>query len=132
MIRQFARRARLMTRIWLRYATVKVLLGRGQPLSDTIDALRRRTPASPIDQEPRQLGRSVVRALSVGRLQPRCITLALIHMSLLNDNGTPGQLVIGLPDKARSPRAHAWIEIDGVDIGPPPGRHGHQELVRYF
>jgi len=132
MIRQLVRRARLMTRIWLRYATVKVLLGKGQPLADTIDALRGRTPASPINQEPRQLGRSVVRALRVGRLQPRCLTLALIHMSLLNDNGTPGQLVIGLPDEARSPRAHAWIEIDGVDIGPPPGRHGHQELVRYF
>ena len=132
MIRQLVRRARLMTRIWLRYATVKVLLGKGQPLADTIDALRRRAPASPINQEPRQLGRSVVRALRVGRLQPRCLTLALIHMSLLNDNGTPGQLVIGLPDEARSPRAHAWIEIDGVDIGPPPGRHGHQELVRYF
>ncbi|HEX6300671.1 MAG TPA: lasso peptide biosynthesis B2 protein [Acidimicrobiia bacterium] len=132
MIRHLARRTRLMTRIWLRYATVKVLLGKRQPLADTIDALRRRTPASPIHQEPRQLGRSVVRALRVGRLQPRCLTLALIHMSLLNDNGTPGQLVIGLPDGARSPRAHAWIEIDGVDIGPPPGRHGHQELVRYF
>lgn len=111
---------------------MKLLLARRKPLADTIETLRSRPPASPIDQEPRQLGRSVVKALRVGRMQPRCLTLALIHMSLLNDNGTPGQLVIGLPDAARSPRAHAWIEVDGVDIGPPPGRHGHQELVRYF
>ena len=132
MISRNLARARLAMRIWSRYLLVRLHLARRQPLADTIDALRGRTPASPINQEPRQLGRSVVRALRVGRLQPRCLTLALIHMSLLNDNGTPGQLVIGLPDEARSPRAHAWIEIDGVDIGPPPGRHGHQELVRYF
>lgn len=128
---QFARRFRLATRIWWRYATVKVLLARRRSLPDTIEALRSRSPASPIDQEPRQLGRSVVRALTVGGIQPRCLTLALIHMSLLNDNGTPGHLVIGLPADAHSPRAHAWIEVDGVDIGPPPGRHGHQEMVRY-
>jgi hypothetical protein len=131
MTASFVRRVRLATRIWWRYATVKLLLARRRPLPVTIEALQSRPPASPIDQEPRQLGRSVVRALRVGRLQPRCLTLALIHMTLLLDNGTPGQLVIGLPDNARSPRAHAWIEIDGVDIGPPPGRHGHQELVRY-
>jgi hypothetical protein len=110
---------------------VKVLLLRGRPLPDTIRTLRNRAPASPIDQKPRQLGTSVVRALSVGNLQPRCLTLALIHMTLLDDNGIPAQLVIGLPDRAKSPRAHAWIELDGVDIGPPPGRHGHQEMARY-
>jgi hypothetical protein len=124
-------RLRLVGRIWWRYMVVKAHLAREEPLSDTIAALRSRRPANPIAQEPIQLGRSVERALTLGRLQPRCLTLALIHMTLLDDNGVPGQLVIGLPDRARSPRAHAWIELDGVDIGPPPGRHGHQEMVRY-
>ncbi|MFP3882616.1 MAG: lasso peptide biosynthesis B2 protein [Actinomycetota bacterium] len=131
MIRQLARRAQLAARIWWRYVIVKVHLARGIPLADTISALRNRPPASPIDQKPRQLGRSVARALSLGSMQPRCLTLALVHMTLLNDNHIPGELVIGLPDQARSPRAHAWIELDGVDIGPPPGRHGHDEMVRY-
>lgn len=131
MIRRTAHRAQLATRIWFRYVVVKVLLAQRRPLPDTIERIRRRSPSSPIDQEPRQLGRSVVRALTVSRIRPRCLTLALVHMSLLNDNGIPGQLVIGLPDEARSPRAHAWIELDGVDIGPPPGRHGHHEMVRY-
>jgi hypothetical protein len=131
MTRQFLGRARLATRIWRRYATVKVLLARRRPLADTIHTLLSRPAASPIDQGPRQLGRSVVRALSVGRLQPRCLTLALIHMTLLRDNGISSQIVIGLPHEAPSPRAHAWIELDGVDIGPPPGRHGHEELARY-
>lgn len=128
---RFVRRAGLATRIWWRYAVVKVALARNRPLAETVNALRSRRPASPIDQEPSHLGRSVVRALSLGRLQPRCLTLALVHMTLLNDNGVSCQLVIGLPDQARSPRAHAWIEFDGVDIGPPPGRHGHEEMVRY-
>lgn len=131
MMGQFARRARLATRVWRRYFTVKLLLGR-LPLADSIEVLRNRSHSPPIDQEPQQLGRSVVRALRVGRLQPRCLTLALIHLSLLYDNGLSAQLVIGLPDGAHSPRAHAWIEVDGVDIGPPPGRHGHQEMIRYL
>jgi hypothetical protein len=131
MIRQYVRRARLATRIWSRYVIVKVHLARRQSLADAIGSLQGRPPAPPTDQEPRQLGRSVVRALSLGRVQPRCLTLALVHMTLLNDNGVRGELVIGLPDGARSPRAHAWIELDGVDIGPPPGRHGHEEMVRY-
>lgn len=131
MTQQFFRRARLASRIWLRYAAVKFLLVRRRPLADTISTLLSRPAASPIDQGPGQLGRSVVRALSVGRLQPRCLTLALIHMTLLKDNGISAQIVIGLPDEARGPRAHAWIELDGVDIGPPPGRHGHEELARY-
>jgi hypothetical protein len=131
MIRQLARRGRLATRIWSRYVIVRVYLARGKSFAETITALHSRPPAGPIDQEPRQLGRSVVRALSLGRIQPRCLTLALIHMTLLNDNGIHCELVIGLPDEARGPRAHAWIEFDGVDIGPPPGRHGHEELARY-
>lgn len=125
-------RARLALRIWARYVLVKLVLAQKKSLADAVDTLRGRPPASPIDQEPSQLGRSVVKALRVGTFQPRCLTLTLIHMTLLNDNGESGQLVIGLPRDARDPRAHAWLEIDGVDIGPPPGRHGHEELVRYL
>ncbi len=132
MMRHLLFRARLTTRIWSRYVLVRVALARRGSLADTVETLRKRPPSSSIDQDPRQLGRSVLRALRLGRLQPRCLTLALVHVSLLNDNGMRGQLVIGLPQEARSPRAHAWIEIDGKDIGPPPGRHGHQEIVRYF
>lgn len=131
MSRRPLNRVRLAMRIWWRYGVVRVELARQKSLTDTVDVLRNRTPARPIDQEPRQLGRSVVRALRAGPIQPRCLTLALVHMTLLNDNRIPGQLVIGLPKVAHGPRAHAWIELEGVDIGPPPGRHGHEEMVRY-
>jgi hypothetical protein len=50
---------------------------------------------------------------------------------ILHQQGAAPELVIGLPNEARSHEAHAWIELDSVDVGPPPGRTGHDELVRY-
>jgi hypothetical protein len=40
-------------------------------------------------------------------------------------------LVIGLPEEGEEITAHAWIEIGGVDIGPPPGKGVHEMMVRY-
>jgi hypothetical protein len=81
--------------------------------------------------EPRRLGRIVSRCLSFGPLRARCLYQALVLMRLLRDQGIRSQLVIGLPIAAIDKDAHAWIEIDGVDVGPPPGRGSHEELARY-
>ena len=40
------------------------------------------------------------------------------------------ELVIGLPEQAKDERAHAWVELEGRDVGPPPGRAGHLEMAR--
>jgi hypothetical protein len=50
---------------------------------------------------------------------------------LLQEQGTPAELVIGLPADARDHLAHAWIEVNGVDVGPPPGRYGHSPIAKY-
>ena len=36
-----------------------------------------------------------------------------------------------LTESLRHKDAHAWVELAGVDVGPPPGRNGHVELARY-
>ena len=36
-----------------------------------------------------------------------------------------------LPGEARDQTAHAWVELNGRDVGPPPGRNGHAELARF-
>lgn len=76
------------------------------------------------------LGRKIYRALSVGRFQPRCLTLALTHFMLLSRLGLDPWLVIGLPRPDTSD-AHAWVEVDGRDVGPPPGKDGSVELARF-
>jgi hypothetical protein len=47
------------------------------------------------------------------------------------EQGQSAEVVIGLPQEPLDNKAHAWVEIDGVDVGPPPGRQGHEELARY-
>ena len=84
-----------------------------------------------IDRSPAKLGRVVWRSLSIGGYQPRCLTAALVLYRLLGEQGQSPELVIGLPHDALDNRAHAWVEIDGVDVGPPPGKQGHEELARY-
>ena len=41
------------------------------------------------------------------------------------------QLVIGLPHTPADKDAHAWVELAGTDVGPPPGRASHEELARF-
>jgi Transglutaminase-like superfamily len=55
---------------------------------------------------------------------------ALVLYRLLREQGDPVELVIGLPEQAADERAHAWVELEGRDVGPPPGRAGHSEMAR--
>ncbi len=80
---------------------------------------------------PRRLGRIVDRVLRLGPYRPRCLVLSLVLFRLLRRQGTPAELVIGLPREAESHEAHAWVEVDAEDVGPPPGRMGHEGLARY-
>ena len=56
---------------------------------------------------------------------------ALVLYRLLREQGDEPELVIGLPQTAADKDAHAWVELGGVDVGPPPGRGTHEELARF-
>ena len=80
--------------------------------------------------QPAGLGRTVAAVLRIGPLRARCLVTSLVLYRLLREEGYQPELVIGLPDEASSPMAHAWVEVAGQDVGPPPGRGDHRELMR--
>ena len=122
-------KARLALRIWRSYARVKRGLA-GTPLPRLAHDLARVDAFAP-PLRPRHLGLAVDRALHLGPFRPRCLTSSLVLFRLLREQGAAAELVIGLHDEARDHEAHAWVEIEGADVGPPPGKGGHVELVRY-
>lgn len=80
---------------------------------------------------PARLSRAVHRSLRLGRRQPTCLVSSLVLFKLLREQGDPAELVIGLPANPTDKDAHAWVELKGVDVGPPPGRSGHAEMARF-
>jgi hypothetical protein len=122
-------RVALALRVWRSYAHVRWNLRR-QPLPDLVANLGTRSSGTG-DLPPERLGRAVQRALTVGSRPPRCLIAALVLYDILRAADERAELVIGLPESPTTKDAHAWIEIDGVDVGPPPGRGSHRELARY-
>jgi len=119
---------RLLARIWALAAATQVDLWR-RPLPvvvATLEPLGTR-PALPL----RTMARGIHRGLRVGPWRPRCLLRSLVLFRLLREQGQPAVLVIGLAHEARTSDAHAWVELDGRDIGPPPGGAGYEELARF-
>ncbi len=81
--------------------------------------------------DPARLSRIIDKSLSVFGLRPRCLVLALVLYRVMRERGIPAEVVIGIPHHAEDHLAHAWVEVGGVDFGPPPGKGRHEELVRY-
>jgi hypothetical protein len=119
----------LAGRAWFWWVAVHVLLRR-HDLPDVVARLGRVVPSRP-SLPPRRLGRGLIRVLRLGGRQPRCLISALVFYLLLREQGEPAKLVVGLPARPTGTDAHAWVEIDGVDVGPPPGRGRHRELARF-
>lgn len=122
------RRLRLAARICGAYLQVRRELRRR--------ALPELVTAAPVGsrprQDPRRLGQAVSRLLRVGgETHMRCIHRALVLHRLLAAQGDRATVVIGLPGDAGSERAHAWVELDGRDLGPAPGRSGHVPMAHY-
>jgi hypothetical protein len=121
----------LAGRIWLSFLRVRVLLERkslprlAQDLA-SMNAARKRTA-----YHPQTLSRGIHLVLRIGRRRPTCLLASLVLMDLLRRQGDQAELLIGLPPKARNHHAHAWVELDGNEIGPPPGRLGHAEMARF-
>jgi hypothetical protein len=123
-------RSVLATRVWRSYVRVRRSLHR-RPLPELVALLgtRSRGPAAGIP--PERLGRAVQKALTIGGRPPRCLIASLVLYDLLRGENERAEIVIGLPATPTTKDAHAWVEIDGVDVGPPPGRGTHHELARY-
>jgi Transglutaminase-like superfamily len=88
------------------------------------EATRRRHP-------PSRLSRAVDRTLRAAPDDPTCLVRSLVLFRLLREQGDEAQLVIGLPERPATHEAHAWVELDGHVVGPPPGRAGHSEMARF-
>jgi Transglutaminase-like superfamily len=123
-------KARLALRIWVRFGLVAVGLRR-RTLPALVDELAR-TNGSKGGRaySPATLSNAVHRSLHLGGKRPRCLVNALVLFRLLREQGEPAELLIGLPPDATNQEAHAWVELGGRDVGPPPGRHGHEEMAR--
>ena len=120
----------LALRIWLTFLLVKTGLRR-RPLPELVTRLGKPGRTRFYGVPAPRLGIIVARVLRLGRRRARCLTSSLVLYRLLRYQGLPAELVIGLPQRPRDRQAHAWVEVRGVDVGPPPGRSGHVELARY-
>jgi Transglutaminase-like superfamily len=121
---------RLVALIWVRFVWVWLVV-RGRPLPNAVRRIGTGAPPSQLRVDPGRLGRIVNRSLTIGPWQPRCLFQALVLYRGLRAQGDDAELVIGLPRDPKSKDAHAWVEFEGRDVGPPPGRGLHEELARY-
>ena len=122
-----SRKIGLVLRIWRTFLAVHIGLRR-YPLPRLVERLGRAGRGRE-SLPPVHLGRIVWRVLRPVR--PRCLISSLVLYRLVGVGDGRAQLAIGLPEHVRDKDAHAWVEIDGRDVGPPPGRGTHVPLARY-
>jgi hypothetical protein len=123
-------KARLAVRIGATFLLVHWRLRR-VPLPAVVKSFGESGDTAHAKVEARRLSRIVHGTLHVGPLRPRCLINALVLFRLLRAQGDPAELVIGLPSEPRDKDAHAWVELDQIDVGPPPGKGAHEELARF-
>ena len=123
-------KAALALRIWALLARVLVGLRR-EPLPTFVARLGKPGTRRRNRHSAAKLSHAVDRSLTIGGRRPRCLVNALVLYRLLREQDDDAELVIGLPGRPADKDAHAWVELGGVDVGPPPGRSGHEELARF-
>ncbi|MGH7444947.1 MAG: lasso peptide biosynthesis B2 protein [Longimicrobiales bacterium] len=128
-LQRLSHRTRTAIRIVTAFVLIRRMMGRSE-LPDLVHHLASSARPHRAAQHPRTLGRAVAAVLRVGPLRARCLVTSLVLYRLLREDGYAPVLVIGMPEKADTPMAHAWVEIAGHDVGPPPGRGHHLELLR--
>jgi hypothetical protein len=107
------------------------LLAKRIPFPELMGRLQLTKPTATRPIDPKRLGGMVQRVLRLGPWRARCLWSSLVLYRLLREQGDEAQLVIGLPREPKDKDAHAWVELGGNDVGPPPGRSQHEELTRY-
>lgn len=120
----------LFLRAWT-WLVVSSMALRSQPLPQLVAKLDQPPQRRARGISPQRLGRIVARVLRIGPWRARCLLTSLVLFRLLREQGTDAEVVIGLPQHPKDKRAHAWVEVVGVDVGPPPGRGDNDALVRY-
>jgi hypothetical protein len=120
----------ILRSIVVTFVVVHVRLRRSR-LPEVVSSLNQIDAHRGFRADPHRLGHIVYRLLRFGNRHARCLVNSLVLLRLLREQGDAPVLVIGLPESAEDVSAHAWIELDGNDVGPPPGRGNHQELTRY-
>jgi Transglutaminase-like superfamily len=125
-----ATKAFLVLRVWRTFLAV-FFQTKAHPLPEVVRRLNTSDRPSRYRVDPRRLGRIVGRALRAGPWRARCVWTALVLYALLRRQGDEPDLVIGLPLEPKDRDAHAWIELDGIDVGPPPGQARHVQLARF-
>jgi hypothetical protein len=125
-----ARKALMYLRIWRLALSMEVAIRR-HPLPRVVEQVGEHRLDPSDEFGVGILRRAVDGSLRIGRWQPRCLVKALVLYRLLRERGISAELVIGLPDHRRGTIAHAWVEVDGHDVGPRPGRSGHEEFARF-
>jgi hypothetical protein len=126
----FGAKVELAIRTLYWFGVVRLELRR-RAMPEIVERLRQVDRIRPYRLPAGRLGRGVARLLKLGPFEARCLVKALVHFRLLREQGDEPELVIGLERISRTRDAHAWLEIDGRDVGPPPGRGAHEELLRY-
>jgi hypothetical protein len=122
-------KAGLALRIWALYP--RVLLGLRREQLPAFVARLGETGRRSEPHAPARLSHAVDRSLRLGSHRPRCLVNAVVLYRLLREQGDEAELVIGLPETPADKDAHAWVELGGRDVGPPPGKGAHQELARF-
>lgn len=123
-------KAALALRVWLSFARVRAGVRR-TPLPDYVVRLGRPPRRSQLRRPPYLLSLAVHRTLDLGPIGPTCLVRSLVLFRLLRRQGDPAELIIGLPSTPLDKDAHAWVELDGRDVGPAPGRGNHEPLARF-
>lgn len=123
-------RVRLARRVIARYIAVRVLLAR-LPLPRVVDTYSEKASPPTSVIEVKSLRRAVDRLLVLPGRPLRCLPRALVLYSMLIEEGHEARIAIGLPEVSTTIRAHAWVEVEGIDVGPSPGRDGHAPMVLY-
>lgn len=125
-----ADKTRLAARVWGAYVLVRLQVHRC-PLPDLVARLGTRSGPVRHRYAPASLSRAVHRVLGMRLTEQTCLVRALVLYRLLRAQGDDAELVIGLPPRPVDHKAHAWVELNGVDLGPPPGRGAYEPLARY-
>lgn len=123
-------KAALTLRTWTTFLQT-VAETRRHPLPEVVALLEAPSRGAALHIDPRRLGRIVAKVLRLGPWRPRCLFTSLVLFRLLREQGDRPVLVIGLPTHATGTKTHAWIEVDGSEVGPPPGSRGHLALARF-
>jgi Transglutaminase-like superfamily len=119
--------------LWWRIASLylRVLRAMGREAIPEVARRMRAAGGAVPEVRPERLGRIVARVLAIGPWRARCLHTSFVLYAMLHARGEDAVLVIGLPERPSSKDAHAWVELAGRDVGPPPGRGTHVELARY-